>query len=144
MAEHDFPFNSEYRAKIASEAKFWDCIATQAVAVGIPAWVDYRRCTKWIDKLPEGLWEHHYDRELRYIERGELINRLICVACREKGRVLDLVCGAGWLSLELAREGMDVLGVDLSVEMIRLAQRFKVENPFTENMGKLQYAIKEP
>lgn len=36
-------------------------------------------------------------------------------------RILDAGCGAGHLSLELARRGAEVLGVDLSPEMVRFA-----------------------
>ncbi|WP_093810535.1 magnesium protoporphyrin IX methyltransferase [Stappia sp. ES.058] len=37
-------------------------------------------------------------------------------------RVLDAGCGAGHLSLELARRGAEVVGIDLSPEMVRFAQ----------------------
>ncbi len=37
-------------------------------------------------------------------------------------RVLDAGCGAGHLSLELARRGADVVGIDLSPEMVRFAE----------------------
>lgn len=37
-------------------------------------------------------------------------------------RVLDCGCGTGWLSYFLARRGYDVVGTDVSVDAIRLAQ----------------------
>ncbi|MEM8784365.1 MAG: magnesium protoporphyrin IX methyltransferase [Pseudomonadota bacterium] len=37
-------------------------------------------------------------------------------------RILDAGCGAGSISADLARRGADVLGIDLSPEMIRFAQ----------------------
>lgn len=37
-------------------------------------------------------------------------------------RVLDCGCGTGWLSCFLARRGYDVVGTDVSVDAIRLAQ----------------------
>jgi magnesium-protoporphyrin O-methyltransferase len=37
-------------------------------------------------------------------------------------RILDAGCGAGHLSLELARRGADVVGIDLSPEMVRFAE----------------------
>jgi SAM-dependent methyltransferase len=39
------------------------------------------------------------------------------------GRLLDLACGTGNATLELARRGYDVTGVDSSAEMLRVARR---------------------
>jgi ubiquinone/menaquinone biosynthesis C-methylase UbiE len=38
------------------------------------------------------------------------------------GVVLDVGCGSGQLSLPLAKRGYEVLGIDISAEMIKLAQ----------------------
>lgn len=37
-------------------------------------------------------------------------------------KVLDIACGTGELSLRLARDGYDVTGVDLSQDMLTIAQ----------------------
>lgn len=53
------------------------------------------------------------------------------------GRVVDLGCGSGILARHLARAGYDVLGIDLSAAMIRLAResaplaRFRRESLFS-------------
>jgi SAM-dependent methyltransferase len=47
----------------------------------------------------------------RLVENGELV-----------GRVLDVGCGTGENALELARRGLDVLGVDAAPTAIRLAR----------------------
>jgi SAM-dependent methyltransferase len=39
-------------------------------------------------------------------------------------RVLDLGCGSGWLSIFLAREGFEVVGVDLARHAIELARQW--------------------
>lgn len=44
--------------------------------------------------------------------------------------VLDAGCGTGYLSRKLARAGADVIGVDLSAEMIRLARHSAPELDF--------------
>ncbi|MGZ3808504.1 MAG: bifunctional 2-polyprenyl-6-hydroxyphenol methylase/3-demethylubiquinol 3-O-methyltransferase UbiG, partial [Bacteriovorax sp.] len=41
---------------------------------------------------------------------------------RPTAKVLDVGCGAGFLSNELAKEGLQVTGVDLSVESLKIAQ----------------------
>lgn len=59
-------------------------------------------------------------------------------------KFLDLACGTGELSLRLAREGFDVTGVDLSTEMLTIAQEkaersgqrlFLVQQDMTEIEG---------
>ncbi|MDF0728560.1 class I SAM-dependent methyltransferase [Cytobacillus sp. S13-E01] len=41
---------------------------------------------------------------------------------KEQLRVLDLACGTGELSVRLAKEGYDVTGIDLSEDMLSVAQ----------------------
>lgn len=53
-----------------------------------------------------------YDSWLQYTER-HLLNQ---------GQVLDLACGTGTFSLMLARKGYDVIGVDLSQDMLTIAE----------------------
>ncbi len=42
-------------------------------------------------------------------------------------RVLDLGCGSGWLSVFLAREGFDVVGIDVSDQAINLAKTWALQ-----------------
>jgi 2-polyprenyl-3-methyl-5-hydroxy-6-metoxy-1,4-benzoquinol methylase len=42
---------------------------------------------------------------------------------RSPRRVLDLGCGEGWLARELSLHGVDVIGVDASAELVRLAAK---------------------
>ncbi|MBF0481730.1 MAG: methyltransferase domain-containing protein, partial [Desulfovibrionaceae bacterium] len=66
--------------------------------------------------------------------------RFVIDLARERGgRVLELGCGYGLLSLEMARYGLDVVGLDLSPENIAIAERFKDQNPYRESFGSLQY-----
>jgi len=52
-----------------------------------------------------------YDSWLRFAEKY----------LQNQGRVLDLACGTGTFSLMLARKGYDVVGVDLSQDMLTIA-----------------------
>lgn len=38
-------------------------------------------------------------------------------------RILEIGCGNGYLSLELAREGHEVIGIDISPDIIEVAER---------------------
>ena len=54
-----------------------------------------------------------YDKWLSFIEQQSLRN----ITFREKN-YLDLACGTGEITVELAKHGFDVSGVDLSDEML--------------------------
>ena len=53
-------------------------------------------------------------------------------------KILEVGCGNGYLSLELARAGHNVTGVDLSAEIIEVAERTKAAHPLTGS-GILTY-----
>lgn len=54
-------------------------------------------------------------------------------------RVLDVGCGLGFMSLELARHGFHVVGIDISAHSLELARRLLEENPYREGFGSLRY-----
>lgn len=56
-------------------------------------------------------------------------------------RVLDLGCGSGWFSLELARAGFRVTSVDLSDESIALARRTLAEADLGTLGGSATYHV---
>ncbi len=86
--------------------------------------------TDW--QLPPGvtrtLWDFLHDPDIaqRYDERLagtpllELDIAFVREWCRPPGRILDLGCGTGRLSLALAREGYRPVAVDLSAEMLKV------------------------
>jgi ubiquinone/menaquinone biosynthesis C-methylase UbiE len=54
-------------------------------------------------------------------------------------KILEIGCGNGYLSLELARDGHDVIGIDLSQDIIEVAERSKTAHPDTAGFGSLRY-----
>lgn len=54
-------------------------------------------------------------------------------------RVLDVGCGPGFMSLELARNGFHVIGLDVSAEALELGRKLARENPYAETWGSLDY-----
>jgi len=68
-----------------------------------------------------------------------IVNFVLAKAVKSGGKVLELGCGHGYLTLELARNGLDVVGIDLSPKSIAYAKKFADENPFKEGFGSLDY-----
>ena len=61
--------------------------------------------------------------EIDYTAWAEFIDEACVRECREKpSLVLDLGCGTGSMTLELARRGYDMTGVDISPEMLDIAR----------------------
>jgi len=54
-------------------------------------------------------------------------------------RVLDLGCGAGYLALEIARQGYHVTGVDISESCINIANKTLDETDIRGEFGSLEY-----
>src|SRR5205807_412055 len=56
-------------------------------------------------------------------------------------RILDAGCGAGYFSLELARAGYHVVGIDISERSIEIARKTLAANPFKMQFGSLEYRV---
>jgi 2-polyprenyl-3-methyl-5-hydroxy-6-metoxy-1,4-benzoquinol methylase len=54
-------------------------------------------------------------------------------------RVLEIGSGPGHITLELARDGFHVTGLELSPYSVEVAARFAAENPYTDGFGSVQY-----
>lgn len=54
-------------------------------------------------------------------------------------RILEVGCGPGYLSLELARTGYNVTGIDISSECIKIARHFAEKDPWKSERGQLNY-----
>ena len=73
-----------------------------------------------------------YDRltdNIRYTERAEFIRTLLTrYGVADGAIVLDLACGTGSLTVELAKSGYDMIGVDNSPMMLSQAQEKMYDN----------------
>ncbi len=72
--------------------------------------------------------------EMAWTERTESeVNRALNMLRPQGGeRVLDLACGSGRHSIELARRGFSVVGADISAELIEIANRDAAAAPELE------------
>lgn len=65
--------------------------------------------------------------DVNYEEIAQKINNIINEYFPDADFLVDLACGTGSLSEELTKFGFDVLGVDISQEMLSIAQDKKIE-----------------
>ena len=61
--------------------------------------------------------------EIDYIKWADFIEKILDKECKSRPElVLDLGCGTGRMTLELARRGYDMTGIDYSPEMLDIAR----------------------
>ncbi len=56
-------------------------------------------------------------------------------------RILEVGCGPGYVSLELARAGFHVTAFDISQKAIDVAKKTLASNPFKDGFGTLDYKV---
>ena len=94
--------------------------------------------TKWFsNKLYLDLYSNRNDEEARTLIN--LIQRNIFLSSGDK--VLDICCGSGRHSIELARRGYDVTGFDTSKYLISVANQSKKETK--DRNIKVKFLIKD-
>ena len=71
--------------------------------------------------------------------KNEILNKLKIIEKNINFKVIELGCGTGWLSLEMARFGAQVVGYDTSSKAIKIANQMKKKNKIKNNFGSLKY-----
>ena len=90
--------------------------------------------------MEDSPWRQPYLVELTFGEIYRLVNRFVR---DRKLRILDVGCGRGFLSLELARNGHDVVGIDADDELIKMAIRLMRTDPYRSSRGVLEYQVSD-
>ena len=88
--------------------------------------------------MRNSLWRQPYLIELTYAENFHLVESSI------KGqslRILDVGCGTGFMTLELARMGHEVVGIDSNAKIIRVARRTMKTDPHSKDRSGLRYEV---
>ncbi len=96
---------------------------------------DLQRLREW-PSMEGSLW-----RRVAFVKLtlAEISRLLVGSISGTRLKILDVGCGTGFISLELARRGHDVLGLDRSEKMVEIAKRTK--NTFYSESGKLEYEV---
>lgn len=96
------------------------------------------RKLKFNDFFYKSFWRDPLFVELYILEIYKNFKFFFNKFAKGKKKILDIGCGSGYLALELAREGFEVTGVDISKKCIEVANR-TAENEKLK--GKLEYFV---
>lgn len=84
-------------------------------------------------------WRHPDYVELDVKEQFLLVKNIINKEFDSNVRILEIGCGPGHFSLELARSGYDVMGIDVSKFCIEVAESYSDKDEWKLNRGLLEY-----
>lgn len=119
---------------LRQEAEVFDAQIRERVAVGhVP---DLRRCghCEWFRNNP---WRDEALVRMTYGERAKYVLKRL----EKPARILEVGCGPGFLSLELARAGHDVTGLDLSGACVEVAQKTADDGLDAGCSGAVRYLV---
>lgn len=111
-----------YHKKIKEEGKFWDREASELASRGF----DFENRKNFRTQATVSIWEDSF---LENLIRGPYKNRIIELAIKSGGPVIELGCGTGWLSREIAQHGIAVEGYDVAENNVELAQKLSAKMP---------------
>ena len=123
---------------VAAESAAFDRRIEERVAAGLVP--DLRRAVK-CDYFYKSFWR---DPHFLRLHLGTKVAGFLAMLEKHAGphlRILDVGCGPGVISLELARAGHHVVGIDVSKSAIRVANETLASNPFREGFGSLEYRV---
>src|SRR3990170_1158659 len=82
----------------------------------------------WEDIYNRTIYFHLYEETDTKLARTEVEDVIKVLSPHPSARILDLCCGYGRHSIELAKKGFEVVGVDISQKQIQRAKEYSVEN----------------
>ncbi|HLY65013.1 MAG TPA: class I SAM-dependent methyltransferase [Chloroflexota bacterium] len=124
--------------ELKAEAEAFDERIEERVQAGfIP---DIRRAVK-CEYFYKSFWRDPYYVKLFVGAKVDIFLGLLRKYAPAGARILDAGCGPGYITLELARAGYHVRGIDIAEGAIEAARRALAENPFKDDFGSLGYEV---
>lgn len=121
---------------IKEEAAAFDARITERVDAGFVP--DLRRAV-FCDYFYKSFWRDPLFIDLYLGRMHATFVELLSRSAPSQARILDVGCGAGYMSLELAREGFHVTAIDISSACIEQAKHVHSTNPYLDKFGSLSY-----
>ena len=122
---------------LGPEARAFDARIAERIAAGFVP--DLRFCVP-CDHFYKSFWR---DPCFIALYEGRVVETYLSMiegaAGGRKLRILDVGCGAGYVTLELARNGHDALGIDISCRCVEAARAQMAAAPRPEGFGALEY-----
>ena len=125
--------NIKYDQLLKKESKAFDNQTRKRINKGFVPDLQNLKKINWFYNNP---WR---DPKIFDIHWGEIINKIIKESKYKNNKILEIGCGSGFLTLELARNGLDVTGIDISAYSISIANKYKEKNKTTKGFGELNY-----
>ena len=133
---------NQHSHNLEQEAEAFDTQIEERIANGHVPDLSYSKPCDWFYNNP---WRRPAYVRLDIGEQFELVRDAI----RDNNgpgrsspqKILEVGCGPGYLSLELARAGFDVTGLDVSPKCIEVAIRFADSDPQKQDRGRLNHLV---
>ena len=130
--------SNEYRLAAAEEGRHWGEVYRRRLSRGVTHTVDLSAAPS--SHVTREGWGD--DRRLLEIIEGDILASLLQASVRGQRAVVELGCGAGALSLELARRGASVVGLDLSFDALSIARDYVRALPETNRL-RISHAVSD-
>jgi len=130
--------NKKKKKELLLEAQAFNRRISERIKAGfIP---DLRRAVK-CNFFYKSFWRDPYFARLFLMGQIEIHLELLKKYGGKHLKILDVGCGPGYISLELARAGYHITGIDIADKAIKAAKNTLAQNPFQDNFGSLQYKV---
>ena len=107
--------------KLKAEARAFDKIVTQRSTKNFNYDLKSKKVFKFFYNNP---WRYPDTRNIAFSEKINFIKKNI----KKNSQILEVGCGSGFLSIELAKSGHNVTGIDISEKSINIGKKLLKKN----------------
>ena len=120
------------RKKLQLEAKSFDQIVNQRIKKNFAPFVHLKLKNKFLYNNP---WRFPESQKISIKSKTDFVLN----NCKKNSKCLEIGCGLGTMSLELARNDHKVTGIDISSDSIKHAKSFVKKYLHKKNQKKIEY-----